>query len=578
MRQGDDNLTDPFSASSSGRRLLSYGWRLLDGQRKRLLLAVLLAVAQSLALIPVPLAAGFLIDRVVTRRESHLALVAAAVVLLHFIHAGLYLWTRRLVIAVNTEAVRSLRLKLAERVLRLPHPVYVNADHGRLHAQIVQDTERVALMAGMLVDFVLPSLLTGAMIAAVLCWLYLWLPVALLLAAPVFMLLLRYLARSLKPKVRVWRQSHNEHSSGIQRLIAILELTQQSGAERSEKEFQVRLIERLRATTAVMDWARAKEAVTHQTLISLSSVLVILVGAQGLMAGWITTGQLIALYFGFTLLRSQAFNVMNALPHFVTGWESLRALHLFLEREPPLAYSGNQAVELQGRAHFSGVWFRYGQEWILRGVDFSVAPGEQIALIGASGAGKSTIVNLLLGFYRPERGEVRFDDHELGQLDLGQLRRQMAIVPQNPILLAASIRENICYGWPQANDAEIQRAARQAGIHDFIAGLPRQYESAVGERGMLLSGGQRQRIALARALLRQPKLLILDEPTNHLDTDAIAHFVHSLKTMDQIPATIIISHNIDVVRAVNRVLMLRDGLLSEESFVAGKAMRAGEEN
>lgn len=549
--------------------LLAFGRQLIAAQRRPLLLAVCLAALQSFVLIPVPLVAGMLIDRALTQRSNALVLLVGVVIcLLYLLNAGLHLWTRRLVIAANTEAVKTLRLKLIERLLQLPHSFYTHADHGQLHAQVVQDSERAALLGGMLVDFVLPSLLSAAMIAAVLCWLYLWLPLILFLVGPVFFLLLRWLARGLKPKVQVWRAAHNEHSSGIQWLIQALELVKQSGAQALETDSQTRLIERLQTATATMDWAKAKEAATQQTLVGVSSMLVLLVGAHGLMTGWLTTGQMIALYFGFTLLRNQAFNVMTALPHLVAGWEALRTLHDFLQADLPQPYQGRRQVTLHGHVRCTDLWFRYETEWILRGVDFALAPGEQVALIGASGVGKSTVVNLLLGFYRPERGEICFDNITLGELDPVCVRQQLALVPQNPLLLSASIRENINYGWRPVTLAEIERAARLAGIHEFIASLPEQYESAVGERGLLLSGGQRQRLALARALLRRPKLLILDEPTNHLDTEAIAHFVHSLKNLEDSPATLIISHNIDVVRAAQRVLILRAGRLQEDLFVA----------
>ncbi|HEY8531679.1 MAG TPA: ABC transporter ATP-binding protein, partial [Limnochorda sp.] len=183
--------------------------------------------------------------------------------------------------------------------------------------------------------------------------------------------------------------------------------------------------------------------------------------------------------------------------------------------EPP---QPRRMPRCQGRVTFENVWFAYEPgQWVLKGIDLDVAPGERVALVGPSGAGKSTLVNLIPRFYDVNRGAVRVDGIDVRELALEDLRKAIGLVPQETVLFGVSIRENLAYGRPDATFEEIQEAARAANAHEFIIRLPEGYDTRVGERGATLSGGQRQRIAIARALLRDPRVLLLDEATSSLD-------------------------------------------------------------
>jgi len=210
------------------------------------------------------------------------------------------------------------------------------------------------------------------------------------------------------------------------------------------------------------------------------------------------------------------------------------------------------------------VWFSHGREPVLRDVDLHVSPGERVALVGPTGAGKSTIAALVPRLIDPDRGAVRLDGHDLRSLDLTWLRQQVAVVLQDTVLLRGTLRDNIAWGRPGATDAEIDRVARLALVDEFAARLPAGLETPIGERGADLSGGQRQRIAIARALLRDAPVLVLDEPTSALDPASEALLVAAIDALPHGRTTLVIAHRLSTVRDVDRVVVVDGGRIVED--------------
>ncbi|MEJ7913414.1 MAG: ABC subfamily B transporter ATP-binding protein, partial [Chitinophagaceae bacterium] len=200
---------------------------------------------------------------------------------------------------------------------------------------------------------------------------------------------------------------------------------------------------------------------------------------------------------------------------------------------------------------------------VLKDINIEVEPGQRIALVGPSGTGKTTLSALLLRFYEPDSGQILFDGKPATSFPLSQLRRQMALVPQDVLLFGGSIKENIAYGKPDASKQEIEEAARQAYAHEFITSFPEQYETIVGERGIKLSGGQRQRIAIARAILKDPVILILDEATSSLDSASEAVVQIALDNLMKNRTSFIIAHRLSTIRNADRIIVLEKGLVKE---------------
>ena len=301
-------------------------------------------------------------------------------------------------------------------------------------------------------------------------------------------------------------------------------------------------------------------------------VVVLWSGASLLQSGRISIGEMtrFVLYTAFVAGAMGQFAELYSQVQKAVG-ASHRVRELLLE-QPEFAIdtaatsSPPGQTHLRGEVEFSEVRFRYPSRpeiEVIKGISFSVQPGEKIALVGPSGSGKSTIISLLLRFYDPDTGELRLDGRPAREYPLAWLRNQMSIVPQEALLFGGTIYENIAYGRPGASEAEIMEAARQAHAHEFIAPFPQGYQTLVGERGVKLSGGQRQRVAIARAILKNPAILILDEATSSLDSESERLVQLALDRLMENRTTFMIAHRLATVRRADRILVIRDGLLVE---------------
>ncbi|MDP3784705.1 MAG: ABC transporter ATP-binding protein [bacterium] len=304
----------------------------------------------------------------------------------------------------------------------------------------------------------------------------------------------------------------------------------------------------------------------QKLLVSLTQLVIFIFSIYLIRAGQMTVGELVA-FNGYAALLFGPFVVL------VQNWQAIQNGLITIERAEKLLGKGSEnyktgeekEFEIKGRVEFKNVSFAYGrsQRLILKDVSFTAAPGEVIALVGESGVGKSTLVDLISRYYKPTKGMVRVDGQSVSKIPLRELRRQIAMVPQEVILFHDTVQNNIRYGNFTARDDEVTLAAKEAYAHDFIERFAKKYEQVVGERGIKLSVGQKQRLAIARAILKNPKILILDEPTSALDARSEKLVTEALEKLMARRTTFIIAHRLSTVRKADKILVIEKGEIRE---------------
>jgi ABC-type multidrug transport system fused ATPase/permease subunit len=336
------------------------------------------------------------------------------------------------------------------------------------------------------------------------------------------------------------------------------------GTEHSELAAARSEIHRLSETGRAMAWTGAAYVQANSVVAMITAVAVLVVGGAAVIDHRTTLGSLASFFALCALLRGHLGIAASAIPAVVEGTESLRRLQPILEADEPQPYTGTTTAHRALPLELRGAGFGYGgRPPVLRDVTLEIRAGECVAITGPNGAGKTTIANLVLGLFRPDTGIVHAAGVPYDRLAMAALRRRMAYVGQDPVLFAGTIAANIAYGEPDADHRRVVEAARKANADDFISALPDGYETKIGDEGSLLSGGERQRIALARALLREPELLILDEPTTSLDIVSARSVLDCLDSVRNDRAVLVISHDPAVIDAADRVYRLLDGIAVE---------------
>ncbi|MEB2289225.1 MAG: ABC transporter ATP-binding protein [Anaerolineae bacterium] len=301
-------------------------------------------------------------------------------------------------------------------------------------------------------------------------------------------------------------------------------------------------------------------------LFLITIALIVWYGGREVMGGRLSSGELVAFLVYAAVIGQMFADLAGVAAQFQETLGATERVFELLDTAPDVQDAPGAATlgDVQGRITFEGVSFAYDdRQPVLRNINLDIAPGEILALVGPSGSGKSTLFNLIPRFYDVTSGAVSVDGRDVRAVTQASLRAQIAIVPQETLLFSGSIRENILYGRLDASEADLVAAATAANAHDFIAGLPDGYETTVGERGVRLSGGQRQRIAIARAILKNPRILLLDEATSSLDNESEQLVQEALERLMQGRTTVIIAHRLSTIRVAHRIAVLQRGHLVE---------------
>lgn len=538
----------------------------------RLAPVVAISLFSTLLGLAQPYISKLLIDEALLRRNLK-ALVAVSAFMMAITILGfvLSILSSYRYVGVSAQVLFDMRLAVYRRLQALSPRFYARTRMGDIVSRINNDISEIQRVSADAILALVNNIVVLAGSVAIMLWLNWKLFLLSIVLIPVSMLSLRYYQRRLAGQVRVMRERSADIGSFLIETLQGMRLVVTSGAEAHEVErFRERNNGFVQALLSMQLSSYFAGAVPG-TIVAISTAILFLYGGKLVIDGAMTVGTLIAILAYHTRLLSPVQSLLSVHTSLVTGAVSLRRVFELLDAPIEVSERPNAAplVQAQGAITFKAVDFRYDAETpVLENVSFHVPAGSICAIVGPSGAGKSTIADLMLRLYDPDGGSVLLDGRDLRDLAFADLRRAIALVDQSPHLFHSSIRENIAYARPEASDAEIIAAAESAALHDFIVTLPEGYNTLVGERGLTLSAGQRQRIAIARALLRRPRVLVLDEPTASLDATAEKSISESLAGLIRGQTAIIITHRASLAEIADQVITLDNGR------VAAKVMEA----
>jgi ABC transporter fused permease/ATP-binding protein len=582
MAAEDDNTEDDDRAPERVRvwprlkRLWSYAtpyW----GRLLVALTALLVAGALGLAY---PKVFGWAIDASFTHGDIEQLDETALLLVAIFLAQAIFVFFRHYLMSwLGERVVADIRVEVFRKLVTMPQSYFHRTRTGELLSRLGDDVTRLqdvvgqdlsialrnglTLVGGIIILFWLNPVLTGIMLAVV---------PPLVIASSIWGRIIRKISKDAQDELA-------QATGGLQESIVAVETVQAFTREDYEVERYGGAIERTFKLFVKRILARSW-FFSISTFLAFATIAGIFwLGGRMVASGEITAGQLAEFFFYTMAVAAAVGSLAGLYGGFNQAVGATTRIFEILDELAKIrdAPDARDLPRIEGHVAFDGVSFAYEDREVpvVSALDLQVDPGETCALVGPSGSGKTTVGRLLLRFWDPDAGRVTLDGHDLRELKLDQLRGAMAVVSQDPILFSGTIRENVRYGRLDATDEEVEGAARAANAHGFIENFPEQYETVVGERGVKLSGGQRQRVSIARAILRDPRILILDEATSALDSESEALVQEALEKLQEGRTTLVIAHRLSTIRDADRIVVLEDGRIVEQGRHAELLGRGG---
>ncbi len=540
----------------------------LKPHRGQLGLAIFLVLAVSGLQVVFPKLIGTIIDELTQHRVGHLVYTTLA------IFAGalalrmiLLLWRNFLTQQISMRVTCDMRIQLFAHLQKLSLRFYQGSRTGKIVSRVVEDTNALHMLVSGLSVNMAGDIIAIVGMLGVMLFMNVKLTLVTSIVLPFFVLNYTWHRRRMRYESRRHRNNWDHVVGFLYERIANSQLVMAFASEEKEIEtFRGRIEQDFSNYNRVV-WRNVILGTGAEFLSGIGTLFVLIYGAYLVIHDpAFTVGNLVTFYTYLGMLYAPIIRIVEANAMIQKGATSMEKIFTLLDTQPHIPDNDTLPAmpKAEGHVEFQNVTFDYRSGiHTLQNVSFKVEPGEMIALVGPSGAGKSTIVTLLARFYDPTQGEIRIDGSDIRKFNVQTLRQQIGIVMQDSILFAGSIAENIKYGRPNATDEEMFEAARAANAEEFITQLDRGYESIVGERGVQISGGQRQRIAIARVILKDPRILIFDEATSALDTHSERLVQEATERLMKNRTSIVIAHRLSTVINANRIVVMEGGRIVE---------------
>jgi len=539
-------------------------FKFYKGQYHLLILSAICYIIKKSPQWLIPIVTANLIDLVVDRPADmmlwiwvNVAVLAVALVMnipFHYAYVKLESVATR-----NVEA--GLRGALVRKLQHLSIGHYREMQSGRIQSKMMRDVEAIANLSSSIFMNGMEILINLVVAVSVVLSKNIYVFLFFVLCAPVSGVIGFLFRKKLRTLNRDYRHAVEETSAEVMDMVEMVPLSRAHALEETETTKMNRLLHGIAKRGLRLDITQSLFGATNWVVFEGFQLICLVFSVLMFLNNQIAVGDITLYQSYFTMLVSSVTMILALIPTFARGIEAVTSVGELMHAQEEESSEGKPELpDVTGAYSFKNVDFAYEEGHpVLEGFDLEVKPGETVALVGESGVGKTTVINMVIGYHFPGAGTVTIDGHNIREIDLRSYRKHIAVVPQNTILFSGTIRENITYGLPDVSEEKLAQILEAARLTDTIAQLPKGLETSVGEHGGKLSGGQRQRISIARALIRDPKVIILDEATSALDSVSEKMIQEALETLTAGRTTFVVAHRLSTIKDADKIAVMEGG-------------------
>ena len=542
---------------------------ILGSNWAKILLSTILFIIKNCAVWIIPIITANIINAVTrnddnTVRDMIINSIVLAVILLQNIptHVLYARYTDRMMRTIGA----GLRNTLIKKLQHLSLTFHKELESGKIQSKFIRDIEAIEFFNNHFVKSVIPAIIGILISAGISLSKSGEVTIFYAVVIPVNIIAVNLFRKPMRENNYNFRRANENMSANVSTMIEMIPVTKAHGLENEEIAKLEQNIRTLREKGFIVDRTNAYFGSITWVISQILSGLCLVFTGWLALAGKIQVGDIVIYQTYFSTISGNIQTLVNIYPELTKGLESVRSVSEIALSDRIEDDKGKIALRyIHGSIDFNNVCFRYpdADEDIIKDFSLSINPGDCVAFVGSSGSGKSTIMNMIIGFLLPTKGEFKIDGKPIDAISLTSYRHHISVVPQSSILFKGTIRENITYGLSKVSDAEVNRVVELANITEFLDTLPNGLDTVVGEHGDKLSGGQKQRISIARALIRDPQILILDEATSALDNISEYHVQKAISSLIKGRTTFIVAHRLSTIRDADKIVVLDEGRIVE---------------
>ncbi len=471
-------------------------------------------------------------------------------------------WRWRIVSKMLRNTSAGIKSSVVRKLQSLSITYHKDMQTGKIQSKFLKDTEQVDTLLNLIVHSIIPNSIGVIVATAISVYNNGFVALFFLLVIPVNVALSFAFRKRVRKGYRAFRVQTEDMSARLTNMLTMMPVTKSHGLEQTELTAFSDTLDNVKGAGLKVDRTNALFGSSAWAMNTLLSAVCLVFCCVLAYFGYIRVGDILLYQSMFSQISGQVSGLIGNVPALGSGLEALNSVSEIMNATDVEVNIGKTSIpSINGDVSFKGLSYKYPNttQYVVKDFSLEVKAGECIAVVGASGSGKSTIMNLIIGFLKPTEGELEIDGKPIGELNLSEYRHHISVVPQNSILFSGSIRENITYGLPCYTEEELNRVIEMANIAEFLPDMPNGLDTEVGENGTKLSGGQKQRITIARALIRNPKILILDEATSALDNISEYHVQKAISQSIKDRTTFIVAHRLSTIRDADRIVVMDEG-------------------